>query len=77
MREVSSIFFDEFVAYDGRLLDSEPEISVKSGEYIVRYRLKDRKMTRIPKITCGTLDKGTVVVDIEVDRYGNVMKATP
>ncbi len=77
MREVSSIFFDEYVAYDGRLLDNEMEKMVKSGDYIVKYKLKDRTMTKIPKVTCATLDKGSVVVTIYVDRYGNVVSAEP
>ena len=77
LRDVSSIFFDEYVAYDGRILDNDIEKVVKSGDYTIKYKLKDRKITQIPKVTCATQDKGTVVVTIYVDRYGNVINAEP
>ena len=77
MKEVSTIFFSEYVAYDGSLLVNEEEKYAKDGKYIIKYRLKDRTMTQIPRISCGTEDKGTVVVTIIVDRYGNVLSAEP
>lgn len=77
MKEVSSIFFSEYIAYDGRALENDTEKYAKDGKYIIKYKLKDREMTQIPKITCGTEDKGTVVVTIIVDRYGNVVSAEP
>ena len=77
LREVSSIFFDEYVAYDGKILDNDIEKVVKSGDYTIKYKLKDRKIVQIPKITCATQDKGIVVVTIYVDRYGNVVSAEP
>lgn len=77
MREVSSMFFSEYVAYDGRLLENDEEKYARDGNYIIKYKLKDRTMTQVPKITCGTQDKGTVVVTIVVDRYGNVLSAEP
>ena len=75
MRDISSIFFDEYVAYDGSVLDNDIEKVVKSGDYTIKYKLKDRTIVQIPKISCATLDKGIVVVTIYVDRYGNVISA--
>ena len=75
MRDISSIFFDEYVAYDGRILDNDIEKTVKSGNYTIKYKLKDRNIVQIPKISCATLDKGIVVVTVYVDRYGNVISA--
>lgn len=75
--QISSVFFNEFIPYDGKLLKTEQEKIVHSGNYIIRYQLREREITTIPKISIGTEDKGTVVVTITVDRYGNVVKAEP
>lgn len=77
MRKVSSIFFNEFVPYDGEFIEDTPEHSVKSGDYTIKYKIKERIMVVIPKISIGTEDKGTVVVLITVDRNGNVISAEP
>ena len=77
MVEVSSIFFDEFVPYDGSLLLDDDVKTVQSGDYLVKYQMKDRIMTNPPKVSIGTEDKGKVVVEVMINRSGLVMKATP
>lgn len=75
--EVSSIFFAQEVAYDGKLMNDASEISVKSGSYEIKYKIRKRKMIKVPVITNATEKHGRVVVKIEVDKYGNVLKAKP
>jgi hypothetical protein len=43
----------------------------------VAYTMDGRDMIKFPKITLGTNDQGTVVVDVMIDRYGNVKIAEP
>lgn len=77
LRDVSSIFFDEYVPYDGKLLDETPTQKMKSadGNYIVEYKIKDREMIQAPRLSNATQKRGTVVVEIMVNRAGTVMKA--
>lgn len=70
--EVSSIFFNEHVAYDGSFDPNEKEKSIKSGDYLIKYVMKDRKITTPPVISNATETKGTVVVNVTIDRYGIV-----
>jgi len=77
LKEVSSIFFAQEVAYDGKLMNDIPETTVKSGTYEIRYKIKGRKMIKVPVITNATEKHGRVVVKMEVDKYGNVLKADP
>jgi hypothetical protein len=75
--EVSSIFFAQQVAYDGKLLNKTPEQSIQSGSYTIRYKIRGREMIKAPVISNATEKHGRVVVKIEVDKYGNVLKAEP
>ncbi len=76
--EVSSIFFDEYVPYDGKLVRDEKEVkTIKSGEYTLKYVAKNREMTTAPKVSNGTNKRGTVVVDIVINQNGNVVSAKP
>ena len=77
MKYVSSIFFDEYVAYDGSLLLDDEEKTVRSGDYLIRYQMKDRDITQPPTVSVGTHDKGVVVVEVTINRSGLVMKAIP
>ena len=77
MKEVSSIFFNEYVPYDGVFIPTGKETTLKVGEFTVKYLMKDRKMIREPKVSIGTQDKGAVVVKVVVDRYGNILSAEP
>ena len=75
--EVTSIYFDQHVEYDGKLTEQAETVSVKSGTHIIQYQIRGRKMITIPPVSNATQKKGRVVVKITIDRYGNVMKAEP
>lgn len=77
MKEVSSIFFNEYVPYDGVFIPSGQETTLRVGDFTVKYQVKDRKLVRNPKVSIGTQDKGAVVVKVIVDRYGNILSADP
>ena len=53
------------------------EKQVMSGSYMVRYKVADRIISKAPKVDNLTQEKGTVVVDVTIDKYGHVMKAVP
>lgn len=77
MKEVSSVFFKEYVPYDGSLIPDGQEKTIQVDGFTVKYKIKDRILEREPKVSIGTEDKGIVVVDITVDRYGNIKTAEP
>lgn len=49
----------------------------KTGFDEIEYEMEARKMIKFPKIGLGTKDKGVVVVDVTIDKYGNVLSADP
>ncbi len=53
------------------------EKQVTSGSYLVRYKVADRIVAKPPRIDNLTQEKGTVVVEVTIDKYGHVMKAIP
>jgi len=55
----------------------EQKFTSSDGLYVVKYKMKGRTVTKPCKIVIGTQDRGTVVVDVIIDKYGNVIKATP
>ncbi len=77
MKEVSSIFFKEYVPYDGVLIPEEDEREIIVNGFKVKYQIKDRSFEREPKVSIGSEDKGTIVVKVVVDRYGNIRSAEP
>ncbi|HIA36603.1 MAG TPA: hypothetical protein EYN89_07670 [Flavobacteriales bacterium] len=77
LKYISSIFFDEYIPYDGSLLLDEKIKTMRSGEYLIEYQMKDRKMIHPPKISIGTEDHGKVVVEITINRSGLVMVSNP
>jgi hypothetical protein len=46
-----------------------------AGKYTVKYFLEGRKVTKVPKIDILTADKGRVVIEFQIDKYGNVTSA--
>tara|TARA_B110000046_G_C12909915_1_gene362375 strand:+ start:482 stop:1015 length:534 start_codon:yes stop_codon:yes gene_type:complete len=76
LRDISSIFFDEYVPYDGSLKDETPKKKMKSadGGYMVEYQIKDREMITAPRLSNATEKRGTVVVEVTVNRSGTVLK---
>lgn len=77
MKEVSSVFFNEYVPYDGVFVPNSKETTIQVDGFTVKYQMKDRTMVQNPKVSIGTEDKGTVVVKIIIDRYGNILSAEP
>jgi len=77
MKEVSSIFFKEYVPYDGAFVKEGEEKVLQVDGFTVKYQIKGREMVRPPKVSIGTEDKGAVVVKITIDRYGNIRSAEP
>jgi hypothetical protein len=49
----------------------------KTGFNEIEYEMEARKMIKFPKIGLGTKDNGVVVVEVTIDKYGNVMSADP
>lgn len=76
LRDVSSIFFDEYVPYDGSLTTNAHIKKIKSldGGYTVEYQIKDREMTLAPKLSNATQKSGTVVVEVTINRTGTVLR---
>jgi hypothetical protein len=66
--QISSIQFDGPVKSTG---------ATPSGNKAVTYVMPGRKLTRQPKIDNLTMERGIVVVEITINKYGNVMKAEP
>ena len=56
---------------------SEPRKTFSSGFDRIEYIMDGRNMTQFPKIVIGQEASGTVVVDVAIDRYGNVISAEP
>lgn len=80
--DVSSIVFSES-AQSTQSTDKEParkepgEKQITAGSYLIRYKVADRMIKKAPLVSNLTQEKGTVVVDISIDKYGHVLKATP
>lgn len=70
--EVSSVIFDSSVPATSKT--SEATGTTTKG---VSYVMAGRKMTKEPKIDNLTMEKGIVVVEITINKYGNVIKAVP
>ncbi|REJ81362.1 MAG: hypothetical protein DWQ44_09940 [Bacteroidetes bacterium] len=85
LNEIYSINFAESeAAKAGSGMDSKAaevrevgEKQVTAGSYNVRYKVADRVITKAPRIDNLTQDKGTVVVNITIDKYGHVKTAVP
>jgi hypothetical protein len=70
--EVASVSFDGEAATQSG--GSGTQSSSTKG---VSYVMAGRKLTREPKIDNLTMEKGIVVVEITINKYGNVVKAVP
>ncbi|MFT4526067.1 MAG: hypothetical protein ACI85F_002231 [Bacteroidia bacterium] len=51
--------------------------SFKNGFNKITYQMEGRTMTKFPKIQLGSVEEGVVVVDVMIDKYGNVKSAEP
>jgi hypothetical protein len=74
LSEVSEIIFNK----PGQAAAGEiGEKSMTAGSYMIRYKVADRIISKPPRIDNMTQKKGTVVVTVSINKYGNVIKATP
>jgi hypothetical protein len=81
-QEVASIVFSGDGATatpspSGNLSLGPGEKSVTANNTVVRYKVADRTITRPPVVSNLTQEKGTVVVEVTIDKYGHVRKAVP
>jgi hypothetical protein len=53
------------------------EKNVTYQSFNIRYKVADRTILKPPVVTNLTEQKGTVVINITVDKYGHVVKAVP
>lgn len=77
LKQISSIFFNEYIPYDGSFDPSDKVKLIKSGNYTIKYIMKDREMIVPPKISIATEDRGIVAVDVVINRRGIVTSAKP
>jgi hypothetical protein len=89
IKEVSAIYFDEqsgasaapaqatTAATSSTAPHEKGEKSVTYQSFNIRYKVADRTILKPPVVTNLTEQKGTVVVNVAVDKYGHVVKAVP
>ena len=74
--EISSIVFS-----DSKPIQSDATYNTKTttagGTKGVRYVMNGRKMVKQPVVNNLTNEKGIVVVEVTINKYGNVIKAEP
>jgi hypothetical protein len=78
--EISVIKFSEDGNYSSSSSGRDEEVGEKEmvvGESFVKYKVADRNLVKPPRIDNLTQKKGTVVVSVSVNKYGNVIKAVP
>ncbi len=69
--EVSSLQFDQ---KSGMVAVNDTKTTSAKG---ISYDMAGRKMVKEPKVDNLTMEKGIVVVEITINKYGNVIKAVP
>lgn len=74
LSEVSEIVFDK---PGEKAVNEIGEKTITAGSYYIRYKVADRVIAKAPRIDNMTQKKGTVVVTVSVNKYGNVIKAVP
>ncbi|MEI6817488.1 MAG: hypothetical protein WCL14_12830 [Bacteroidota bacterium] len=85
--EVTAIYFDgsSANATEAKPADngqktvslSPKEKTVTAGSTIVRYLVNERTIIKEPTISNLTRERGTIVVNVSIDRYGNIKSAEP
>jgi len=81
--DVTSITFDDAASGSTNLSAQKPvslspkEKIIMAGATLVRYLVNERNITKAPTISNLTRERGTVVINIAIDRYGNVTSADP
>jgi hypothetical protein len=77
--EMSTVRTIHFYDSDAKapVVSSQTKKVFSSGFDRIEYIMDGRSMTKFPKIVIGNDAKGTVVVDVTIDKYGNVVSAEP
>jgi hypothetical protein len=79
--DVSSINFGEStIASSSKAeeLKKEPgEKQITTDSRLIRYKVADRTISKPPLVSNLTQEKGTVVVDVTINKYGHVIRAIP
>ena len=75
LTEVASIEFSKSGGKNSS--DEVGEKQITAGSCMVRYKVADRVIDKAPRVDNMTQKKGTVVFNISVNKYGNVIKAVP
>ncbi|MEY4110073.1 MAG: hypothetical protein RLZZ46_427 [Bacteroidota bacterium] len=58
-------------------VESADEQTITVGKFSMKYSMKGRNIINKPKIENLTEEKGSVVVEVSIDKYGNVISAFP
>lgn len=74
--QIRTIHFFDLKAEE-KAATREVKKTFKTGFKNVQYVMEGRTMTKFPKIALGSADNGVVVVDVTIDKYGNVKSAEP
>jgi hypothetical protein len=77
INEVSVIYFEENMKSAGGGSGNSSKNTNTSTNSGHSYSVPGRKLIKEPVVSNLTQDHGRVVVDITVDKYGNVIKADP
>lgn len=88
LKDVSAIYFEEQAGTasasaapantaTGVAPREKGEKSVTYQSFNIRYKVADRTILKPPVVTNLTEQKGTVVINVTVDKYGHVVKAVP
>lgn len=73
--DISMINFGSESSGDAAASSTEKQVTSADGNYIIKYKMKDRTIVKAPRMALGTQDKGIVVVNVTIDKYGNVKSA--
>lgn len=74
--DISMVSFGSGNAAEAAASEQPEKMTVSAdGNYKIKYKMKERNIVKAPRMALGTQDKGIVVVNITIDKYGNVMSA--
>jgi hypothetical protein len=73
----AAFFAFSFVSAKAQDNKAQEELTIKVGNYDVRYSMKGRTITNKPRVDIMTEEHGIVVVDVTIDKYGHVISAVP
>ncbi len=60
-----------------QIIKKPTEISIKVGNYDVRYEMNGRTIVNKPHVEIMSEEHGTVVVTVTINKYGHVISAIP